>query len=209
MQLGGIKNVRLSRQSINYQQLFGNAINRIFDWANPANQRFVQCNRAESRQHCETRTNQAVKYLSNEYKAYINSAGWKKSLRRRIALNLLFGQDVVFPLLKAHDIEHLSYKRIDFNHCEGYEIPFLDLLPLNRVVHRQIVTPVKDILRWLRLAEGNAIWQKDWKRDRCKLPQILPVVLVCDLSESAVSTAALTSLIKTAPTLHSRGGLLS
>jgi len=99
-----------------------------------------------------------MKHLSSEYKAYINSVGWKKSLRRAIAFNLLFGQDVVFPLLKAHDIEHLSYKRIDFKNCRGYEIPVLDLLPLNRVVHCQIVTPVKDLLRSIfgrRL--GNAI----------------------------------------------------
>ncbi|BAS60439.1 MULTISPECIES: hypothetical protein [Leptolyngbya] len=90
-----------------------------------------------------------MKHLSSEYKAYINSAGWKKSLRRAIAFNLLLGQDVVFPFLKAHDIEHLSYKRINFKNCRGYEIPFLDLLPLNRVIHRQVVTPIKDVLRSL------------------------------------------------------------
>lgn len=88
-----------------------------------------------------------MRFTPNAYTAYINSREWKQSNRRKIAFNLLFGQDVVFPLLKAHDIEHLSYERIDFENCKGYEIPFLDLLPLNRVVHRQIVTPIKDVLR--------------------------------------------------------------
>lgn len=99
-----------------------------------------------------------MKYLSDEYKTCINSGGWKKSLRRAISLQLLFGQDVVFPLLKAHDIEHLSYKRIDFKNCKGYEVPFLDLLSLNRFTHRKLITPLKDLLRWLRLTEGNAVW---------------------------------------------------
>jgi hypothetical protein len=84
---------------------------------------------------------------SPDYHRYINSRDWKESLRRKIALHLLFGQDVVLPVLKAHDVEHLSYRRIDFKRCKGYEIPVLDLLPLNRVTHRQIITPLKKILR--------------------------------------------------------------
>jgi hypothetical protein len=84
---------------------------------------------------------------SPEYHRYINSADWKESLRRKIALHLLFGQDVIFPVLKAHDVEHLSYRRIDFKRCKGYEIPVLDLLPLNRVTHRQVITPLKKMLR--------------------------------------------------------------
>lgn len=62
-------------------------------------------------------------------------------------MKLLLGRDVIFPLLKAHEVEHLSYRRINFKQCRGYEIPFLDLLPMNRFTHRKIVTPVKDSLR--------------------------------------------------------------
>ncbi|MBD1848520.1 hypothetical protein [Leptolyngbya sp. FACHB-711] len=62
--------------------------------------------------------------VSPQYVAYINSKGWKQSLRRQIALNLLFGRDPIIPLLKAHDVEHLSYKRVDFPNCRGHEIPF-------------------------------------------------------------------------------------
>ena len=99
-----------------------------------------------------------MKYLSNNYRQYIYSKNWKQSLRRKIALNLLFGQDVIFPLLKAHDVEHLSYKRVDFKRCVGHEIPFLDLLPMNRFTHRKIITPVKDVLRKLLGRKlGNAI----------------------------------------------------
>ncbi|MCU0550029.1 MAG: hypothetical protein MUC48_11830 [Leptolyngbya sp. Prado105] len=99
-----------------------------------------------------------MKYLSNEYRQYINSKGWKQSLRRKIALNLLFGQDVIFPLLKAHDVEHLSYKRVDFKNCKGYEIPVLDLLPMNRFTHRKLITPIKDVLRTIFGRKiGNAI----------------------------------------------------
>lgn len=99
-----------------------------------------------------------MKRLSSDYKRYIYSKGWKQSLRRKIALNLLFGQDVIFPLLKAHDIEHLSYKRIDFKQCQGYEIPFLDMLPMNRFTHRKLITPIKDVLRKLCGRKlGNAL----------------------------------------------------
>jgi hypothetical protein len=84
---------------------------------------------------------------SPQYHRYINSKDWKESLRRKIALHLLFGQDVILPVLKAHDVEHLSYRRIDFKRCKGYEIPFLDLLPMNCVTHRQIITPLKKMLR--------------------------------------------------------------
>ena len=98
------------------------------------------------------------KQLSLEYQLYISSQGWKQSLRRKVALNLLLGRDVICPLLKAHDIEHLSYERVDFRNCQGYEIPFLDLLPLNRFTHRQIVTPIKDALRQLLGRKlGNAL----------------------------------------------------
>ena len=90
-----------------------------------------------------------MKYLSSEYKKYINSDGWKKSLRRKIALRLLLGRDPIIPLLAATEVEHLSYSRVDFKQCEGYEIPFLDIIGMNRVTHRNIVTPVKDVLRSL------------------------------------------------------------
>lgn len=100
----------------------------------------------------------ARKSLSPEYQRYISSPGWKQSRRRNIALNLLFGRDVILPLLKAHDIEHLSYRRVNFNQCKGYEIPFLDLLPLNRFTHREVITPVKDLLRSVVGRKlGNAI----------------------------------------------------
>lgn len=100
----------------------------------------------------------ARKSLSLEYQRYISSPGWKQSRRRKIALNLLFGRDVIFPLLKAHDIEHLSYQRVNFNQCKGYEIPFLDLLPLSRFMHREVITPVKDLLRSVVGRKlGNAI----------------------------------------------------
>ncbi len=96
--------------------------------------------------------------VSPQYVAYINSKGWKQSLRRQIALNLLFGRDPIIPLLKAHDVEHLSYKRVDFPNCRGHEIPFLDLMPLNRFMHRQAITPLKDFLRRsLGRKWGNAI----------------------------------------------------
>lgn len=99
-----------------------------------------------------------MRFTPNAYTAYINSKEWKQSLRRKIALNLLFGQDVIFPIFKAHDIEHLSYRRIDFKNGRGYELPFFDLLPLNRVTHRRIITPLKDLLRWMLGRElGNAI----------------------------------------------------
>ena len=99
-----------------------------------------------------------MKTLSPEYRRYISSKGWKQSRRRRIALNLLFGQDVLFPLLKAQDVEHLSYRRIDFKNCRGYEIPFIDLLPMNRFTHRKLITPIKDGLRSLCGRKlGNAI----------------------------------------------------
>jgi len=99
-----------------------------------------------------------MKKLSSDYVRYINSANWKQSLRRKITLNLLFGQDVILPILKAHDVEHLSYKRVDFKNCRGYEIPFLDLLPMNRFTHRKIITPIKDVLRsLLGRKTGNAI----------------------------------------------------
>jgi len=55
-------------------------------------------------------------------------------------------------------VEHLSYKRINFENCVGYEIPFLDLMPLNRFMHRQVITPLKDVLRERLGREwGNAI----------------------------------------------------
>jgi hypothetical protein len=88
----------------------------------------------------------------------MQSTGWKQSLRCQIALNLLFGRDLIIPLLKAHDVEHLSYKRVDFQNCTGHEIPFLDLMLLNRFIHRQAITPLKDFLRQLlRRKWGNAI----------------------------------------------------
>ncbi|KAM3091617.1 hypothetical protein ACKFKF_32880, partial [Phormidesmis sp. 146-12] len=88
----------------------------------------------------------------------IHDPRWKKSMRCKVALNLLLGCDVVFPLLKAHDVEHLFYKRIDFRNCRGYEIPFLDLLPMNPVTHRQIITPLKDVLcSLLGRKLGNAV----------------------------------------------------
>lgn len=96
--------------------------------------------------------------VSPQYTTYIQSSDWKGSLRRKIALNLLFGRDPIIPLLKAHDVEHLSYKRVDFQNCTGHEIPFLDLMPLNCFVHRQIITPLKDFLRQLLGRKwGNAI----------------------------------------------------
>ncbi|MBD1851685.1 hypothetical protein H6F87_16965 [Cyanobacteria bacterium FACHB-502] len=96
--------------------------------------------------------------LSPQYFRYINSKGWKQSLRRKIALNLLFGRDPIIPLLKAHDVEHLSYKRVDFENCTGYEIPFIDLIPLNRFIHRQVITPLKGFLKGLLGRKwGNAI----------------------------------------------------
>ena len=99
-----------------------------------------------------------MKYLSNEYRQYIYSKGWKQSLRRKIALNLLFGCDPIFPLLRCHDVEHLSYKRIDFKNCRGYEIPFLDIIGMNRFTHRKLITPIKDVLRNLLGRKlGNAI----------------------------------------------------
>ena len=99
-----------------------------------------------------------MKFLSNEYKTYINSNGWKKSVRRKIALRLLLGRDPIIPLLAATEVEHLSYSRIDFKRCRGYEIPFLDIIGMNRVTHRNIVTPVKDSLRKLFGRKlGNAI----------------------------------------------------
>jgi hypothetical protein len=99
-----------------------------------------------------------MKYLSADYRNYIYSKGWKQSLRRKIAMNLLFGQDVIFPLLRAGDCEHLSYKRIDFKTCKGREIPFLDLLPMNRVTHRHVITPIKDVLRKVLGRQlGNAV----------------------------------------------------
>jgi hypothetical protein len=48
---------------------------------------------------------------------------------------------------KAQDVEHLSYKRIDFKNFSPSEIPFLDLLPLNQGVHHRMVTPLKDVFR--------------------------------------------------------------
>jgi hypothetical protein len=81
------------------------------------------------------------KKLSSGYYEYINSPRWKQSLRRKLSLNLLFGRDIICPLLKAHDVEHLTYSNFK------KELPIRDLVPLNRVVHRNIITPIKGLFR--------------------------------------------------------------
>jgi len=139
-----------------------------------------------------------MKQLSPAYRRYINSKGWEQSRRRRIALHLLFGQDVIFPLLKAQDVEHLNYKRVNFKNCRGYEIPFLDLLPLNRFTHRKLITPIKDLLRWLRLAEGSAVRTKTGKCDRGKFLARMPAILVCSRAQSD-SVFRLTARLRAMP----------
>lgn len=83
------------------------------------------------------------KFLSPEYRAYINSSEWKRGWRRGLTLWLLFGRDCILPIFPAHDADHVTYRNLT------RELPLRDLVPLNRVMHRQIITPLRDLLRSL------------------------------------------------------------
>jgi hypothetical protein len=60
----------------------------------------------------------------------------------------------VFPLLPAQDLDHLTYRAL------GHELPFFDVVPLSKFVHRKLVTPGRRIFGYgpvntiLRLAFG-------------------------------------------------------
>lgn len=81
------------------------------------------------------------KYLSSEYREYIASDRWIKGWRRTWTMWMMLGGDALLPFLPAHHADHLHYKNL------GHELPFRDILPLNRRVHLEVVTPVRAILR--------------------------------------------------------------
>lgn len=88
--------------------------------------------------------------LSPEYRRYINSKEWRS--KRPAIMALMFGQDTICPIFKAHDCDHLTYRNL------GHELPLRDCVPLHRVTHRQIITPLRAILRKLLGRKlGNAV----------------------------------------------------
>ena len=87
--------------------------------------------------------------FSAEYRARVSmqNPGWRRLRRFTFALTL--GRDVVVPLLRAEQLDHLSYRRL------GHEIPIWDVVPVSRGTHRLVTLlrrgglkgPVNAVLR--------------------------------------------------------------
>ena len=75
-------------------------------------------------------------YLSSEYRARVSSPQWH-AFRMRVFASTL-GRDVVFPFLRASQVDHIGYKRL------GKERIWLDVVPLHPVTHR-LVTMLRDV----------------------------------------------------------------
>lgn len=80
-----------------------------------------------------------TKSFSPKYTQRRNSKEWRKYGKAQHALWL--GRDALIPLLKAHDIEHLTYANL------GREWFIRDTIPLNRVHHRRFVTPLRALTK--------------------------------------------------------------
>jgi hypothetical protein len=57
--------------------------------------------------------------------------------RRAAALALTFGRDVLFPWLRAQEVDHVSYR------CLGSELPIRDIVPLHHTTHA-LVTRLRE-----------------------------------------------------------------
>ena len=74
---------------------------------------------------------------SPEYLAVLRSGRWKRL--RVLCFALTWGRCAVYPLLQASDLDHLHYFAL------GRELPWFDVIPLSRFVHRGLVTPGRRI----------------------------------------------------------------
>jgi hypothetical protein len=78
---------------------------------------------------------------------------------RAMTMALTFGRDCVFPILRAQQCDHLSYRHL------GFELPFIDVVPLHAGTHA-VVTALRAtgfgpiINPLLRLA--YALWLLPW-----------------------------------------------
>jgi hypothetical protein len=88
--------------------------------------------------------------LSPQYQKYIKSDSWRS--RRPFIMALMLGRDTILPILPAHDCDHITYKNL------GYELPLRDCVPLNKITHRWIITPLRSLLRFiLGRSRGNFV----------------------------------------------------
>lgn len=74
-------------------------------------------------------------YFSAEYRARLASPQWR-AFRMRV-LASTFGRDVVFPFLRASQVDHIGYRHF------GKERIWLDVVPLHPATHR-LVTILRD-----------------------------------------------------------------
>lgn len=70
------------------------------------------------------------------YRWYVDPTNPLWQRRRNAAMALTLGRDVVFPWLKAHEVDHLSYAHM------GQELPIRDIVPLHRMTHA-VVTALR------------------------------------------------------------------
>lgn len=75
-------------------------------------------------------------YFSPEYRARIASPEWR-ALRARVLATTL-GRDLLFPLLRATQVDHIGYQRF------GRERLWIDVVPLHPATHR-LVTMSRDV----------------------------------------------------------------
>lgn len=75
--------------------------------------------------------------FSPEYLTYMQSPSWHQ--KRRFCMALTLGRDCLFPWLRATDVDHLHYRHL------GHELPFVDIVPLNRSTHK-VVTWAREVV---------------------------------------------------------------
>jgi hypothetical protein len=74
-------------------------------------------------------------YFSQAYRNRLRAPSW--GMLRGICFALTFGRDALCPLLRARQLDHLTYERL------GREIPLFDVLPLSGGTHR-LITALRD-----------------------------------------------------------------
>lgn len=105
----------------------------------------------------------AKKHFSPKYRQHVTQRSPSWRFRGWLCFALLLGRDCICPLLPAHHAEHLHYRGL------GRELPWLDIVPMNRWTHR-LVTWLKDVIPsyrfvncWLlRLTYGFWIGCEAW-----------------------------------------------
>lgn len=99
--------------------------------------------------------------LSAEYLAYVRSdnADWQRV--RRLTMFFSLGRDCIVPWLRATDVDHISYARGRFRH----EVPWMDVVPLNRRTHQVVTilrrTPLRPLVNGV-LRIGYGMWFAAW-----------------------------------------------